>query len=67
MRFLLWPFEACLKLASTIVRLAGRFTAVVVGLILLMVGILLSMTIVGAIIGIPIFLLGFFLMVKGIF
>jgi hypothetical protein len=65
--WIFWPFVALWKLVAGIIELTGRLLAVIVGLVLLLVGILLSITIVGAIIGIPLALFGFMLMVRGFF
>lgn len=67
MRFLLWPFEAIFKLASGIIKTTGRLTAIILGIVFMIAGVAVSLTIVGAIIGIPLALFGFMLMVKGFF
>ncbi len=63
----LWPFWAVWMLLATIVEMVGRFVAMVLGLVLILVGVLISMTIIGAIIGIPLALIGFLLLLRGIF
>lgn len=45
----------------------GRLVAFAIGLVLLVVGVLISLTIVGAIVGIPLALVGLVLMFKAIF
>lgn len=62
-----WPFVALWQLVSLIFQMTGRLIAVVLGLVLLIVGVLLSLTIIGAIIGIPLAIFGFMLMVRGLF
>jgi hypothetical protein len=62
-----WPFAALWRLLATIVELTGRFVAMVLGLVLILVGVLISLTIIGAIVGIPLIVVGFLLTVRGIF
>jgi len=63
----LWPFAALWRLLALIVELTGRFVAMVLGLVLMLVGVLVSLTIVGAIIGVPLALIGLLLLLRGIF
>ncbi len=63
----LWPFEALWRLLATIVGLTGRFIAMVLGLVFVIVGVLVSLTVIGAIIGIPIAIIGILLFLKGVF
>jgi hypothetical protein len=65
MRWLLWPFQAIFGVVSGIVKLTGRLVAVVIGLVLLILGGVLSLTVIGAIIGVPIALFGFLLIIRG--
>jgi hypothetical protein len=62
-----WPFIALWRLLATIVELTGRFIAIVLGLVLMLVGFVVSLTIVGAIVGIPLIIIGFMLAIRGIF
>jgi hypothetical protein len=62
-----WPLVALWKLLATIVEMTGRFVAIVLGLVFMLVGALVSLTIVGAIIGIPLFIVGLLLTLRGIF
>ncbi len=64
---LLWPFVAIWRLLATIVELTGRFVAMILGLVFLIVGVLVSLTIIGAIIGIPMAIIGVLLFLRGIF
>lgn len=64
---LLWPFAALWGLLATIVGLTGRFVAMVLGLVFILVGVIVSLTIVGAIVGIPLAFIGLLLFLKGIF
>jgi hypothetical protein len=63
----LWPFAAIWKLLAIIVEMTGRFLAMVIGILLILAGILVSLTIVGAIIGVPLAIIGFLLVFRGIF
>ena len=63
----LWPFWAIWRLLATIVELTGRLVAVVLGLVHMVVGALISLTVIGAVIGIPLILIGFLLVLRGFF
>jgi hypothetical protein len=63
----LWPFWAIWKLVIGIVAGTGRLVAVILGLVLLIVGAVLTATVIGAIVGIPLIILGLLLMVRGLF
>jgi hypothetical protein len=52
------PFVLIWKLVGTPVETAGRLLAVVIGLVLVILGVVLSLTIVGAIIGVPLIVTG---------
>jgi hypothetical protein len=66
-----WPFELLFKalfhLITGILGLVLRFVAIVVGGVLALVGLLVSLTLIGAIVGIPLMLAGAWLMVRGVF
>ena len=63
----LWPLTAIWRLLATIVGLTGRFVAMVLGLVFMIVGVLVSLTVIGAIVGIPMAIIGLLLFVRGIF
>jgi hypothetical protein len=63
----LWPFAAVWKLVAIIVEMTGRLLAMILGIVFMLVGVLVSLTIVGAIIGIPLSIVGFLLFIRGIF
>ena len=65
--WILWPFVALWNLVTGILKLTGRLIAMVVGVVLMIVGIALSLTVVGAIVGIPLLIFGFTLTVRGLF
>lgn len=55
MKALFWPF-----------RLIGRLLAVLIGIVLIVGGLALSLTIFGALIGLPMLLLGFVFTLEGL-
>ena len=55
-----------LKLAGFVLSTAGRVVAIVIGLVLIVAGILLSLTVIGAIAGVPLSIIGGFILLKGI-
>jgi len=63
----LWPFAALWKLLAVIVEMTGRFLAMVLGIVFIVVGIIISLTIVGAIVGIPLAIIGLLLLLRGMF
>ena len=63
----LWPFAAIWKLLAVIVELTGRLMALIIGFVLMLVGVLVSLTVIGAIVGIPLAIVGLLLFLKGIF
>jgi len=63
----LWPFAAIWKLLAVIVEMTGRFVANVLGIVLVIVGVIASLTIVGAIVGIPLGIIGLLLFFRGMF
>lgn len=64
---LLWPFWALWHLLIGIVALTGRLIAVLLGFVLMVAGILVSLTIVGAVIGVPLAIVGLLLVIAGLF
>lgn len=67
MKILFFPFIAIWKLFEFFMKLTGRILAIILGLIIMIVGIVLCCTMVGMVIGIPILVFGFLLMVRGFF
>lgn len=63
----LWPFWAIWKLVIGIVAATGRLVAVILGLVFLIVGGVLTATVVGAIVGIPLIIFSLLLIVRGLF
>ena len=65
-RLILWPFALVWHLTAGILLLAGRFVAILVGLIFTFVGVVLTMTFIGAIVGIPLIVTGWQLVRLGL-
>ncbi|MCL4562971.1 MAG: hypothetical protein M1281_20450 [Chloroflexi bacterium] len=65
--WLLWPFYALWMLVAGIIRLTGRLVAVILGVVFLIVGGILTVTVVGAVLGIPLMILGFLIILRGFF
>jgi len=64
---ILWPFTALWTLLSFILRLTGRLLAAILGLVLMIVGLLLTFLIVAAPVGIPLTVFGLLLLIRSIF
>ena len=64
---LLLPFVIVWSLFSFFLRLTGRIVAAVLGLVFMIAGIALSVSVVAAPIGIPLAIFGFLLMLRSIF
>jgi len=63
----LWPFAAIWKLLAVIVELTGRLVAMILGIVLMIAGGIISLTVIGAIVGIPLAIVGLMLFLKGMF
>ena len=63
---LLWPFVALFRLVGGILVLGVRFIVMLLGMVFIFVGVLISLTIVGAIVGIPLALVGLLLVFRGL-
>ena len=63
----LWPFAAIWKFLAIIVEMTGRLLAMILGIVLIIVGVFVSLTVVGAIVGIPLAIVGFLLFLRGMF
>ncbi len=64
---LTWPFVALWRLVAFIFELTGRFLAIVLGIVLMIVGVIVSLTVIGAIVGVPMILFGLMLVIRGFF
>lgn len=63
----LWPFVAIWRLLAVIVEMTGRFVAMLLGIVFIVVGVIVSLTIIGAIVGLPLALIGLLLFLRGLF
>ena len=63
---LTWPFRGVWDLITFIVRLTGRLLAVLIGIVLMILGVVLTLTVIGAILGIPLVLFGFLIVIRGL-
>ncbi len=64
---LLWPFYAIWRLLTLVLGIVGRLLCALIGIALMAAGIAVSLTVLGAPIGIPIAALGFLLLVRALF
>jgi len=67
MKILLAPFQALWRLVTFVFELTGRVLAIVLGIVMRIVGVLVSLTVVGAVVGIPLAVFGFLLTMRGLF
>ena len=63
----LWPFVALWRLVTWILELTGRFVAILLGIVFMVVGVMVTLTVIGAIVGVPMFLFGVLLVLRGLF
>ena len=61
------PIADIWRLVAAIVRTTGRLLAAVAGIAIVIVGVFVSLTLIGAIIGIPLILFGMLLTARSIF
>lgn len=64
---LLWPFVAVWNLVTFILKMTGRLVLIILGLVTMILGVVVSLTVIGAVVGIPLFVFGFLLVMRGIF
>ena len=64
---LLWPFYALWRLLTLILNITGRIICIVLGIALMMGGVAIAMSVVGAPLGIALTSLGFLLVVRALF
>jgi len=65
--WILWPFYAIWKILTLILNITGRIICALIGIAMMVAGVAVSMSIVGAIIGIPLASFGFLLSVRALF
>ena len=61
------PFVAVWKLLTFILELTGRLVGGIIGLVLMMVGLVLIITVIAAPLGIPLVVIGLLLAIRSIF
>ncbi len=64
---LLWPFYAIWRLVTLVLELVGRLLCAVLGLGIMAAGVVVTISVVGAPIGIPLAIFGFLLIVRALF
>jgi hypothetical protein len=64
---LLWPFYAVWRLLTLILNVVGRLLCSVLGIALMIAGILITMSVIGAPLGIPLAAVGFLLLIRALF
>jgi len=64
---LLWPFYAIWRLLTFVVEFIGRLLCAVLGVGLMIAGVAITLSIIGAPVGIPLASIGFLLLVRSIF
>lgn len=62
-----WPFRLLYKIGMFFISLVGKTISLMLGLVLLVLGILISMTIVGLVIGLPLIMMGLSIMLSALF
>ena len=63
----LWPFYALWRLLTFILNATGSLVLAVLGIVLMVVGWVITLTVVGAPLGIPLAILGFLLLLRALF
>lgn len=64
---LLWPFYAIWRLVTAVLQLSGRLLAAILGLVLMAVGVTVTLSVIGAPLGIPLAAFGFLLLIRALF
>ncbi|MBX7258114.1 MAG: hypothetical protein K1Y02_17265 [Candidatus Hydrogenedentes bacterium] len=64
---LLWPIILAWRLVTYIVKLTGILVALVLGVIFMFVGWILISSVIGALIGVPLFILGLLITVRALY
>jgi len=65
--WILWPVYAVWKLLTFILNVTGRIICAVLGLVLMAAGVAISLSIIGAIVRIPLTAFGFLMAVRALF
>jgi len=64
---LLWPFYAIWRLLTFILNVVGRLLCALLGIAIMIGGVAITLSVVGAPLGIPLASLGFLLLVRALF
>ncbi len=64
---LLWPFYAIWRLLTFIISVIGRLLCALLGITLMVAGVAITMSVVGAPLGIPLASLGFLFLIRAVF
>ncbi len=64
---LLWPFYAIWRLVTFVFEIVGRLLSALLGIGLMFAGVAITLSVVGAPLGIPLAALGFLLLVRALF
>ncbi len=64
---LLTPFVAVWRFFAKMVELMGRAAAAIAGLLVMILGVILTVTVLGAVVGIPLVIFGFLLVIRAFF
>ena len=64
---LLWPFYAVWRLLTFVLELIGRLLCALLGIGLMFAGVAITLSVVGAPVGIPLAALGFLLLIRAFF
>lgn len=65
--WIFWPFQFLWDFLSAILNITGRLIAGILGFIAMILGLILTLTVVGAPVGIPIMLVGVLLLTRSLF
>ena len=65
--WILWPFYAICRVLTFILELTSRIIAAIIALALMAAGVSITLSVVGAPLGIPIAAFGFLLLVRALF
>lgn len=67
LKILLFPFRLIWRLVTALVNAIGILMGLLVGTLLMAVGILLCFTVIGAFIGVPMAIIGFFILLRALY
>ena len=65
--WILWPFYAIWKLLTLILEILGRILCALMGIALMATGVAISLSVIGAPLGVPLAAFGFLLTIRALF